>query len=163
VYGDIEAYAPLIEARLAGIARAGGGERVALVCHSMGGLAARAYLRRYGGARVERVITLGTPHGGTVLAKAGAGTNARQMEPGNPWLVALARDEGGTWPCPVASIWSYDDNVVAPRPLAHLEGARNLPLAGIGHISLPMCTRVARLVEAELDAPPTRQAPADAS
>ena len=153
VYTSIDDYAPLIEARLAGIQAASAGAKVALVCHSMGGLAARAYLRRYGGARVERVITLGTPHRGTVLAKTGAGRNSRQMEPGNPWLAELARSERGAWPCPMTSIWSYDDNVVAPRPNAALEGARNLPLAGLGHISLPMCGEVARKVEAELSRP----------
>jgi triacylglycerol esterase/lipase EstA (alpha/beta hydrolase family) len=43
-----------------------------IVAHSMGGLATRAWLRAFSAdARVHRVITLGTPHGGTWLG-AGA-------------------------------------------------------------------------------------------
>src|SRR5262245_49151713 len=39
------------------------GGRIDLVCHSLGGLVARAYLQELGGARrVDRCITLGTPH-----------------------------------------------------------------------------------------------------
>lgn len=41
--------------------------RLTLVCHSMGGLVARALISLYGGAKfVRRVITLGTPHAGTL-------------------------------------------------------------------------------------------------
>jgi pimeloyl-ACP methyl ester carboxylesterase len=38
---------------------------VSLVAHSMGGLLARLVLRGAQGARVQRLITLGTPHGGS--------------------------------------------------------------------------------------------------
>lgn len=62
-----------------------------LVGHSMGGLVARAYLRRYGELRVARLITLGTPHRGSLLAHLGIGRNARQMEPGSVWLRELAK------------------------------------------------------------------------
>lgn len=41
--------------------------RAVIVAHSMGGLVARAFVLLGGGARyVKRVITLGTPHGGTL-------------------------------------------------------------------------------------------------
>ncbi|MFC0119215.1 lipase family alpha/beta hydrolase [Pseudoalteromonas xiamenensis] len=43
----------------------------ALVCHSMGGLVARAYLQNgsYASSHVKKVITLGTPHKGSAIAK----------------------------------------------------------------------------------------------
>ena len=42
------------------------GGRIDLVCHSLGGVIARIYLQNLGGARrVDRCITLGTPHRGT--------------------------------------------------------------------------------------------------
>ncbi|MFC3033314.1 alpha/beta hydrolase [Pseudoalteromonas fenneropenaei] len=43
----------------------------ALVCHSMGGLVARAYLQHNSNAakQVSKVITLGTPHKGSAIAK----------------------------------------------------------------------------------------------
>lgn len=145
VYADIEAYVPLIEARLAAL-QAVDARRVVLVCHSMGGLAARAYLRRHGAARVAQVITLGSPHAGTVLARTALGENGRQMRPGSEWLARLAADEGGAWPCPITSLYSLDDNIVVPQLSARLPGARNIEIAGIGHMSLPMSGAVAARV-----------------
>ncbi len=150
VYADIDTYAARIEARLAAIQAAAGGQAVVLVCHSMGGLAARAYLRKYGAARVARLITLGTPHAGTVLANTALGENGRQMRPGSTWLAELARFEAARWPCRVVSFYSQDDNIVAPQLSARLEGARNIALAGLGHISLPMSGAVAAQVIAEI-------------
>ncbi|MEI5639951.1 MULTISPECIES: PGAP1-like alpha/beta domain-containing protein [unclassified Pseudoalteromonas] len=45
--------------------------QAALVCHSMGGLVARAYLERGSSAskQVKKVVTLGTPHKGSAIAK----------------------------------------------------------------------------------------------
>jgi triacylglycerol esterase/lipase EstA (alpha/beta hydrolase family) len=154
VYADIDSYADLIDTALAHVQQAEGGRQVALVCHSMGGLAARAYLRRHGGARVAKVVTLGTPHAGTALAHTALGENGRQMRIASPWLQGLARHEHGVWGCPVVSVFSRDDNIVAPQLSAQLEGARNIALTGVGHISLPMTQSVARLVIAELAAMP---------
>ena len=38
---------------------------VSVIGHSMGGLVARAALRTEAGSRIEHLITLGTPHGGS--------------------------------------------------------------------------------------------------
>ena len=154
VYGDIEQYAPLIASRIESIRLATGSTHVTLVCHSMGGLAARAYLRRCMLERTEpgvaRLITLGTPHHGTLLARIERSKNGRQMQPNSAWLTELAAHERGAWVCPLVSIYSLDDNVVVPATSARLEGARNLEIAGIGHISLPLSRRVIDLILAEL-------------
>ena len=166
VYADIDSYAPRIAARIDAIRAQTGADAVTLVCHSMGGLAARSYLRycqmtgRTHG--VVKIVTLGTPHHGTVFAKLERSRNGRQMHSQSPWLTALADHERGAWPCPLVSIYSVDDNVVAPQANAHLAGARNIPLAGIGHISLPLARRVIDLVLAEV-APPVNAASAAAS
>jgi len=163
VHIDLDRHAPRIEARVREILARTGAARVVLVCHSMGGLAARAYLRAYPQAPVAQLITLGTPHQGTICAHVAWGTAGRQMLPGSPWLAALAADEAvragaagaaGAWPCPVVSVFSYDDNIVVPQAGAILPGARNLPLAGIGHMSLPMSRPVARLVIDVMAVPP---------
>ena len=150
VYADIDSYAARIEARLAAIQAAAGGQAVVLVCHSMGGLAARAYFRKYGAARVTRLITLGTPHAGTVLANTALGENGRQMRCRSAWLAGLAQFEAARWSCRVVSFYSHDDNIVAPQLSARLEGARNIALSGLGHISLPMSASVAAQVIAEI-------------
>jgi len=150
VYADIDSYAGRIEARLATIQAAAGGQAVVLVCHSMGGLAARAYLRNYGAARVASLITLGTPHAGTVLANTALGENGRQMRPGSAWLAGLAHFEDARWPCKVVSMYSHDDNIVAPQVSGRLAGAHNIALSGLGHMSLPMSDAVAAKVIAEI-------------
>ena len=155
VYADIDRYAPLIAARIAAICASTGASEVTLVCHSMGGLAARAYLRdctlQQRAPRVAKLITLGSPHHGTKLARIEHSPNGRQMRPHSEWLTALAAHEHGAWVCPLVSIYSLDDNIVVPALSARLEGARNLELAGIGHISLPLSSRVIELVIAELE------------
>ena len=158
VYADIDCYPPLIEARIAAICASTGASEVTLVCHSMGGLAARAYLRdcalQRHAPRVARLITLGSPHHGTQLARIEHSPNGRQMRPHSDWLAALAAHERGAWACPLVSIYSLDDNIVVPAPSACLAGARNIELTGIGHISLPLSVRVIALVTAELGARP---------
>ena len=68
VFGSIDEYVPAIDQAVAALTDATG-KAPALVCHSMGGLAARAWLRAPANrGRVHRVITIGTPHHGTWLA-----------------------------------------------------------------------------------------------
>ena len=93
VYAGIDDYVPGLARRIEDICRATGAQRLVVVAHSMGGLAARACLSARGSDRVAKLITLGTPHHGTRTAPMGLGPNARQMEPGSAWLESLARAE----------------------------------------------------------------------
>ena len=62
LFGSIDDYAPQIEDAVQQITLATGLPPL-LVCHSMGGLAARAWLKRMKAeARVHHVVTIGTPH-----------------------------------------------------------------------------------------------------
>ncbi|HEY8623625.1 MAG TPA: alpha/beta fold hydrolase, partial [Casimicrobiaceae bacterium] len=53
-YGDIEHFAEQLGAKIESVCAATGAARILLVCHSMGGLVARAYLRQRGPARIKR-------------------------------------------------------------------------------------------------------------
>ena len=53
---SIDHFADQVADRLAGIEAATGAAQAVLVCHSMGGLVARAYLRKYGGGHVRRPL-----------------------------------------------------------------------------------------------------------
>ncbi len=127
------------------------GERAILVGHSMGGLVCRAYARRFGAARIARLVTLGAPHHGSALAPIGHGADALDMRPMAEWLRGLAASEQGGPPVPITSIYSCHDNFVAPQDSSVLVGAKNVPLAGLGHLSLLFSRRVAALVRAELE------------
>ena len=150
VYAGIDEYAAGLSSRIEEICSRTRAARVVIIGHSMGGLAARAYLRAQGPARVAKLITLGTPHHGTRTAPLGLGMNARQMEPGSAWLESLARDESRAAPVTVTSIYSGDDNVVVPAESSVLDQARNIRLSGIGHVSLAFSRIVQEIVLEEI-------------
>ena len=113
----------------------GGPGKVIVIAHSMGGLVARAYLRRYGAAKVARVLTIGSPHHGSVFASCFPGVCLAQMRLGNPWLARLnaaPRDPALRF----VSLWSWHDSMVAPQTSSELPGAVDVPLIGIGHNAL---------------------------
>jgi len=149
--GSIDQYAERLHAALERLCQAAGSPRAIIVAHSMGGLASRAYLRRFGAARVARVITLGTPHHGTALANLGPGVNAREMQLGSPWLAALAAAETAETRALFVSLWSHHDNIVAPQDSSFLPGARNIAFSGIGHVALGADARILRVVLDEID------------
>jgi triacylglycerol esterase/lipase EstA (alpha/beta hydrolase family) len=159
--GDIDGFADAIEEGATRLLRAAGAQQVIIVGHSMGGLAARAWLRRHGSARAARVITLGTPHHGTCLAAFGIGVNAAQMRragvdgPVCTWLSELAAHEEAATRARITSIYTHHDNIVAPQTSGHLEGARNLELGGVGHVALGRNRRVLALVMDEIGRVPT--------
>jgi triacylglycerol esterase/lipase EstA (alpha/beta hydrolase family) len=152
VAGDIDGYVPLVEQAVRELQAATGAHKVAIVAHSMGGLVARAWMRAHGTAAVARVITLGTPHHGTALARFGLGQNAFQMRDNSAWLRALAQDEEGAARALLTSIYTHHDNIVSPRESSRLDGARNLAFGGIGHVALGSNPRVLAAVMAELAA-----------
>lgn len=136
-FGLIDSWAPAIDAAVRHL-HAVTGKPVLIVAHSMGGLAVRAWLRQGGDpALVQRVITIGSPHRGTWLARFGLSPNARQLQLDSPWLRALARDEA-TVPhgVPFTCYFSDCDNLVFPPSVASLPGAGNRLLRGWAHVDL---------------------------
>lgn len=125
-----------------------GYERVHIVGHSLGGLVARYYVQRMGGdARVHTLCTLGTPHEGTWAAYLLPHGLVRQLRPGSPLLTELAE------PAPdcrtrFVAYWSDLDQLVLPSRSARIDhpdlAARNVAVAGVGHMSLPIHGRVVR-------------------
>jgi pimeloyl-ACP methyl ester carboxylesterase len=133
---SIESFVLQLDAKISAIRAATGAEKVTLVAHSMGGLVARAYLRRYGKAQVRCLVAIGTPHHGSVHAWLAPGMCLAQIRPGSAWLTELNRNEVAGPPVRTVSIWSRHDSMVAPQASAQLEGADNVGLTGIGHNAL---------------------------
>lgn len=149
VFGDIDDYAQQLEEAVRALLAACGSDKVVIVAHSMGGLVARAWLRRFGAARVARIITLGTPHHGTDLAHMGPGANARQMRRNAEWLAQLDAADRGQRHL-FTSIYSFHDNIIAPQDSCHLPGARNIALPGIGHVAMGRHPDIAKHILAEI-------------
>lgn len=152
VYGSIDLWVPQISARIDELRAATGRDRVVVVTHSMGGLAARAYLRHHGGVKVARVITLGAPHHGSMHAHLGPGENAREMERGSRWLSDLAAAETAGVAAPLVSIYSHHDDFVTPQTSAAHPHARNIAIAGLGHLAMYSSRTIRELVLREIDA-----------
>lgn len=141
VFGSIDDYVPLIEDAVAR-AEAAGGPPPVLVCHSMGGLAARAWLVAGAahGQRVSRVITIGSPHHGTWLGQFSHVANGRQMRIANAWLSGLQQRERAMRPqgtyAAFVCWYSSADNIVFPASTATLEGADNRFLPATPHVAM---------------------------
>ena len=147
----VEAFADELHACIERIVARTGQPRVVIVGHSLGGLAGRTYLVRHGTRRVERLVTLGTPHHGTVLARLGPGANARQMEPRSRFLQELERDEArAAGRPPTLSIYSRHDNMVFPQATSRLEAARTVAIPGVGHIAMLRSPLLLQVLVAEL-------------
>jgi len=146
---NIDCFAEQLHARIEAVLAEAGVDSVALVAHSMGGLTARAYLRRYGCGRVATLITLASPHHGTFFAGLGPGRDARQMQPGSHWIQQLGDRE--SFAVPVASIWGAIDGLVIPQDSSRLAGARDKPFATLGHFSILFSPAVLECLQAGLE------------
>ena len=150
VFSDIDAYADGIARRIDEVLAATGTSQLILVGHSMGGLALRAYLRRHGAGKVARLITLGSPHQGTELARLGLGPNARQMRVNSPWLRGLA----APLPATSVSIYSCHDNYVFPQQACStLQGAANVAIGGVSHLGMAFSASLRGKLLQALEAP----------
>ena len=152
LFAPIDRYADPLARCVERVSAASGGGPVVLVGHSMGGLVCRSYVRRFGGDKVARIVTLGTPHHGSALAPFGFGADALDMRRTAEWLGGLAAFEEGGLAAPLVSIFSYHDNLVVPQTSSILAGAENVPIAGHGHLGLLFSRRVVELVAEKLAA-----------
>jgi pimeloyl-ACP methyl ester carboxylesterase len=140
-----------------------GAEQVHLIGHSLGGIVARYYVQRLGGdSRVHTLVTLGTPHGGTMAARFVPHPLIRVLRLGSDLVRELAEPAPG---CRTrfVSFWSDGDPIVVPRTSARLEhpdlDVHNVLVRGVGHSSLLVDGRVVHELVAtlaDLDARPVR-------
>ena len=146
IFGSIDSYPAIVEAAVANVTQATG-QPPTLICHSMGGLAARAWLRSNPAneARIKRIITLGTPHFGTALSSEKPllpFINTHQMQRLGAWTQQLAKDEPTARYSKFTCWYSNCDNIVVPTSTAMLPGADNRLVTAQGHISMAFDARV---------------------
>ena len=100
-------------------------------------------------ARVDTLVTLGSPHSGTVGAYLIPTPLGRQLRPGSPPLTELVE------PAPNCStrflvVWSRMDQMVVPQRNARLQhpdlDVVQMELRDVGHFALPLDGRVVRWV-----------------
>jgi len=145
LFGSIDGYASVIDAAVVRLQMETGAPKVALVGHSMGGLAIRAWLRTLKPARLAKVagiITLGTPHQGTRIPQPVATTNGVQMGWHSDWVQALQASEGDSQRALMHIALNLNDNICFPQAKQLLPGAPVTEFQGIGHLEMCLNPRV---------------------
>ena len=124
------------------LCRERGIDQVDIVGHSMGGLVGRYLLHVLEHPRVRRVVTIASPHHGTLAAHLGLGDAARQMVPTSPLMDELraAHREDPR----LRNIYTAHDNIVIPPSSSALGEEDRVLRAGWGHVSVTFSPEVAR-------------------
>ena len=137
VFGRIEDGVATIDAAITALERCTGRAPV-IVAHSLGGLAVRAWAATApdGPLRLAHLITIGTPHRGTWLARYGMSPNARQMCVGSAWLAKLEAQESPALASRCTCFFSHADNIVFPPASATLAGAATHHLLAVAHVHM---------------------------
>ncbi len=113
-------------------------KKVELITHSMGGIVARLAMEdRDTRARVATLITMGTPHNGTHLARLADTPRTLDLRPGSPIMERLASQD--FWDASegpqLIALWSQSDTTILPATSAQWEAAQTHQMAGFTHLS----------------------------
>ncbi len=153
VFAPIDSYAPQVEQAVSELCRQTGAAKVALIGHSMGGVVIRAWMRAFGTARVDRVITLGTPHAGTQVARRTRTPNGQQMVWRSAWLQELEKSESPQTRALMRIALTPQDHIVYPQREQVLPGVPVTVFDGLGHLELCRNRAVIAWVLQQLDDP----------
>jgi triacylglycerol lipase len=138
---DVRATADDLAVAIEKLVEESGSEKVHVIGHSLGGLITRYYVQRMGGhERVHTVVTLGTPHQGTALARAGSVLPLiRQLRPDSD-LIAELNEPAPDCDTRFIAFHSDLDQLIVPCRNARIEHpdlrVHNVAVRGIGHMSL---------------------------
>jgi triacylglycerol lipase len=152
-------YADQLDAKIADVLKRTRHKKVLLVGHSMGGILAREVVRRHGAQAVERIISIASPHQGTLWGFVTLSQAVPQMTSHCAYLRELAEDSA-IKSVDVHSIAAVHDNLVIPFDNALLPGSVWHLVPGYGHVSVTHAPQTMDLVERLIYADPARTSPA---
>nr|WP_315490555.1 alpha/beta fold hydrolase [uncultured Rhodoferax sp.] len=150
LFTSIDKYVMPIEIAVMELCQQTGASQVALVGHSMGGLAIRSWMRTCGVERVARVVTLGTPHAGTQIAPGTRTPNGKQMGWQSAWLAELAASETDSVRSRMSIAITAQDNIVYPQRAQVMTGVETRVFDGMGHLQMCLDRSVREWVYAQL-------------
>ncbi|MBP0029113.1 MAG: alpha/beta fold hydrolase [Roseofilum sp. Guam] len=105
-----------------------------LIGLSMGGLVSRYYVQRLGGLdKIQRFITISSPHHGTYLAYLLPFIGCVQMRPGSGFLADLNADMHKLEQVKFSSLWTPYDFVIVPAQSSQMPVGKNVKLSVFPH------------------------------
>jgi triacylglycerol lipase len=122
-------------------------QAIDLVGFSMGGIISRYYVQRLGGIqRVQRFITISSPHQGTLTAYARINSGGNQMQPKSAFLTQLNQDVAQLERLNFTSIWTPLDLMIVPARSSQLPVGKEKKIAVGGHAWMVTDSRSLRAV-----------------
>jgi triacylglycerol lipase len=132
---------------------------VDLVGFSMGGIISRYYVQRLGGInRVQRFVTISSPHHGTWVAFCNPGLGCFQMRPDSAFLQDLNQDAAMLDQINFTSIWTTYDLMIVPANSSQMAFGQEVILPVFNHAWMLTDPRSLAAV-AEALAAPLKHAP----
>lgn len=118
--------------------------RISLVGHSLGGLVARWFIQEQGGIdRVDRLVSLATPHAGSEGMTLRRMPLSAAIQPGSHVIRRLERNAGACSRIPHTTIIAERDGLIRPlESAASIAGARVDRVPGVGHNAMLYDRRV---------------------
>ncbi|MBD2412869.1 lipase [Nostoc calcicola FACHB-389] len=105
-----------------------------LIGFSMGGIVSRYYVQRLGGIkRVQRFITISSPHNGTAVAYASLRPGCVQMRPNSVFLQDLNSDVDMLKQLNFTSIWTPYDLMIVPAKSSQMLVGKEMVLPVVLH------------------------------
>jgi triacylglycerol lipase len=127
---------------------------VDLVGFSMGGLVSRYYVQRLGDIkRVQRLITISSPHNGTLTAYFYVTPGTLQMRPKCQFVEDLNQDIAILDQINFTSIWTPLDAMIVPASSSHLPAGQEVILNVLFHAWMVQDPQCLRIVAEALSAP----------
>lgn len=135
--------------------RFGADSRISVIAFSMGGIISRYYLQELGGAeRCDMLVTLASPHNGTVAAWCYPTLGAGEMRPDSDFLRHLDETEHRLGSMPVVSYRTRFDLIILPSSSSIWNRAENIEVPVLLHPLMLSCNRIIRDIEQRLVALP---------
>ncbi|NES05706.1 MAG: triacylglycerol lipase [Okeania sp. SIO2F4] len=124
-----------------------------LIGFSMGGIVSRYYVQRLGGIdKVERFITISSPHNGTLTAYASNLAAPKQMRLKSDFLSNLNQDIDLLEQINFTSIWTPYDAMIVPARSSQIPVGRDIKIDVLLHAWMISDEKVLKVIVEELKA-----------
>jgi pimeloyl-ACP methyl ester carboxylesterase len=151
-YGPLERFERIADRVGSLVALAGHGRPVTIVGHSLGGLLARWFVQELGGSvdqggKVDRIVTIASPHAGTEKARFAPGPLGAALRPGSTTLKTLHEGRHKAASVAHVAIVAGRDRMISPPDSAGaIDGAEVHRYDDLGHNEALFDPRVVALV-----------------